>query len=125
MFALAAGTVPLAERWRGRRLRVAAAAYGVLLLALLPIGVPVLPQATAIDVGLMDARTDYADELGWQELARTVERHASGADVILAENYGEAGALELYGHGLPPVATGHVTFRYWRGGLRGRRAGIG
>jgi hypothetical protein len=32
----------------------------------------------------------------------------------LASNYGEAGALELFGRGLPPVASAHVTFRYWR-----------
>jgi Dolichyl-phosphate-mannose-protein mannosyltransferase len=124
MFALAAGAEPL-ERWAtGRRLRVFLAAYAIFLLVLLPIGVPVLPQGTAIDAGLMDARTDYADELGWPELARNVERHAAGADVILAENYGEAGALELYGRGLPPVATGHVTFRYWRPDVQGRSAVI-
>src|SRR6185503_1533858 len=105
------GAEPL-ERWAtGRRLRVFLVAYALLLLVLLPVGVPVLPQQTAIDAGLMDARTDYADELGWPELARNVERHAAGADAVLAENYGEAGALELYGRGLPPVATGHVTFR--------------
>jgi hypothetical protein len=28
---------------------------------------------------------------------RLVERHAAGADVIVADNYGEAGALELFG----------------------------
>jgi hypothetical protein len=45
-----------------------------------------------------------------------------GADVVLASNYGEAGALELYGHGLPPVASTDVTFRYWRPRVAGRRA---
>jgi hypothetical protein len=124
MFALAAGAEPL-ERWAtGRRLRVFLVAYALFLLVLLPVGVPVLPQKTAIDAGLMDTRSDYADELGWPELARTVEPHAAGADVILTENYGEAGALELYGRGLPPIATGHVTFRYWRPHVRGRSAVI-
>jgi hypothetical protein len=98
------------------------AAYAIFLLVLLPVGVPVLPEKTAIDLGLMDARSDYADELGWPELARNVERHARGADVVLAANYGEAGALALYGRGLPPVASGHVTFRYWRPDVAGRRA---
>jgi 4-amino-4-deoxy-L-arabinose transferase-like glycosyltransferase len=122
LFALAAGARWLSERATRRRLAVFFAAYAVLLLALLPLGLPVLPQQTAIDLGLMDARSDYADELGWPALARTVERHAAGADVILAANYGEAGALELYGRDLPPVASGHVTFRYWRPEVEGRRA---
>lgn len=45
-----------------------------------------------------------------------------GADVIVASNYGEAGALELFGRGLPPVASGQVTMRYWRPQVNGRRA---
>ena len=41
---------------------------------------------------------------------------------MLTRNYGEAGALELFGHGLPPVASGQVTFRYWRPPVGGQRA---
>ena len=33
--------------------------------------------------------------------------------VILTNNYGEAGALELLGKGLPPVYSGHNGFWYW------------
>ena len=73
LFALAAGAVPLAAWARGRRLAVAVSAYAVFLLVLLPVGLPVLPQRTAIDLGLMDARSDYADELGWPGLTRQVE----------------------------------------------------
>jgi hypothetical protein len=51
-----------------------------------------------------------------------VEGHAAGADVIVADNYGEAGALELFGRGLPPVASADVTMRYWRPHVTGRRA---
>lgn len=53
---------------------------------------------------------------------RKVERLAGGTDVIVASNYGEAGALELFGHGLPPVASVDVTMRYWRPEANGRRA---
>ena len=42
--------------------------------------------------------------------------------MIVAENYGEAGALALFGHGLPPIASGDVTYRYWRPQVAGRRA---
>jgi hypothetical protein len=94
----------------------------VLLVVLLPVGLPVLPVQTANDVGVMDARTDYQDEIGWPEIVRTVERHARGADVVLAANYGEAGALDVFGQGLPPVASPHVSFRYWRPEVRGRAA---
>ena len=52
----------------------------------------------------------------------SAERHAPGTDVIVTLNYGEAGALELFGRELPPVASGHVTFRYWRPHVAGRRA---
>jgi hypothetical protein len=41
---------------------------------------------------------------------------------VLTRNYGEAGALELFGHGLPPIASGQVTFRYWRPPVGGQRA---
>jgi hypothetical protein len=34
----------------------------------------------------------------------------------------EAGALELFGRGLPPVASADVTFRYWRPPVAGRQA---
>ena len=37
---------------------------------------------------------------------------ADGA--ILARNYGEASALQLYGRGLPPILSGHLTWQYWR-----------
>jgi hypothetical protein len=60
--------------------------------------------------------------VGWPQLARDVERQAHGADVVVTSNYGEAGALELFGRGLPPVASGEVTFRYWRPRVSGRRA---
>jgi len=42
--------------------------------------------------------------------------------VIVADNYGEAGALELFGRGLPPVASADVTMRYWRPQVAGRNA---
>ena len=97
-------------------------AFVLLLVVLLPLGLPVLPVKTADKLGIIDARSDYQDELGWHQLARAVEDVSRGADVIITVNYGEAGALILNGHGLPPVASGHVTFRYWRPSVIGRRA---
>ena len=83
---------------------------------------PVLPLHTAVKHGVFKARGDYESEVGWPAYARLVERHAAGADVIVANNYGEAGALELFGHGLPPVASADVTMFYWRPKVTGRQA---
>ena len=122
LFALAAGAVPF-DRWATRRrLGWVGAAFVTLLVVLLPIGLPVLPLQVADRLGVVAARSDYQDEVGWPQLVRDVERQAHGADVVVTRNYGEAGALELFGHGLPPVASGDVTFRYWRPRVSGRRA---
>jgi hypothetical protein len=122
LFGLAAGAVPF-DRWAtSRRLRWVGGAFVALSVLVLPIGLPVLPLHTADRLGIVSARSDYQDEVGWQQLARDVGRQAQAADVVVARNYGEAGALELFGRGLPPVASGHVTFRYWRPQVSGRRA---
>jgi hypothetical protein len=124
MFTLAVGAVPF-DRWATpRRLRVVGAAFVALLVLMLPIGLPVLPLHAAAGLHVLDARSDYADEVGWSALATQVERLSSGADVVIAANYGEAGALEVFGRGLPPVASPHVTFRFWRPRVHGRRAAL-
>jgi hypothetical protein len=121
-FALAAGAVPT-TRWLTRRRFIAfAVAYAAVFVVALPQVLPVYPLPAAIRHGVVKARSDYQDELGWPALAAQVGRLARGADVVVASNYGEAGALELFGHGLPPVASTDVTFRYWRPVVTGRHA---
>jgi hypothetical protein len=71
---------------------------------------------------VIKGRGDYQSEIGWPAYVRLVERHAGGADLIVASNYGEAGALDLFGRGLPPVASADVTMRYWRPQVTGRQA---
>jgi hypothetical protein len=122
LFALSAGSLPLDGWLTTRRLRIAGTAFVVLLVLLLPIGLPVLPEKTADKLGVIDARTDYQDELGWHHFARQVEGADRGANVVITENYGEAGALIVLGQGLPPVGSGHVTMRYWRPDVTGRSA---
>ena len=122
VFALAAGAIPL-DRWlTPRRLRVAAAAFVAVGLVSLPLTLPVLPLHTAVRHKIVSARGDYQSEIGWPAYVRLVERHAGGADVIVTDNYGEAGALDLFGRGLPPVASAQVTMRYWRPRVTGRNA---
>jgi hypothetical protein len=120
--ALAAGSIPL-DRWlTPTRLSIAAAAFVAVDLVALPILLPVLPLQTAERHGVISARGDYQSEVGWPDYVRQIERLADSADLILAFNYGEAGALELFGHSLPPVASVDVTMRYWRPAATGRRA---
>jgi hypothetical protein len=68
---------------------------------------------------------DWADMHGWPELTATVERVVAGLSpdersraLIVTANYGEASALEFFGHDLPPVASGHNQFWLW--GFYGR-----
>jgi hypothetical protein len=121
-FALAAGAVPVARWLTRRRFVVVAVGYAAVFVVALPQVLPVLPLHTAIRVGVVRARSDYQDELGWPAFAAQVHGLARGEDVVVTSNYGEAGALELFGHDLPPVASTDVTFRYWRPAVAGRRA---
>jgi hypothetical protein len=99
------------------RLLVAVAC--VVTVLLLPLGLPVVP-ATSVPTWLWSARKDYADMVGWPELTQQVtaiyqqlspDRKAS--TMILTSNYGEAGALEYYGHGLPTIVCPELSFYYW------------
>jgi len=126
--AVAAGTVALAGWLRsGRRRRllvlVPLAALQLAVAALvLPIVVPVRNTASMVSSGVWED-TFFKDEIGWPELARQTavawrrlpaRERATGA--IVAENYGEASALERYGPAqrLPSVLSGHLSWQYWR-----------
>jgi 4-amino-4-deoxy-L-arabinose transferase-like glycosyltransferase len=105
---------------------VAAAAYGIITI---PLGLPILPPermaryAAALGVtavtqtntgGQLPLPQDYADMLGWREKADAVAMVVAslapeerGRAVLFGANYGQAGALDLYGRrlGLPPVVA--------------------
>jgi hypothetical protein len=64
----------------------------------------------------------FGDQFGWPELVAEVARiyHSLPAKeranaVIFANNYGEAGAVNLFGpkHGLPPAVSAHQTHFFW------------
>ena len=73
LFALAgSGAIPF-DRWATRRrLWTVGIAYVAVSLVLLPITLPVLPEKTANRLGVIGARGDYQDEIGWPSLVRTV-----------------------------------------------------
>jgi hypothetical protein len=116
----AAGSVWLVSAVRSYRIReLLTAAACVVTLILLPIGLPVIP-ASNLPQNIWSARKDYSDMIGWPELTQQVtgvfqslspaERQSA---MILTNNYGEAGALEFYGRGLPTVVCPELTFYYW------------
>jgi 4-amino-4-deoxy-L-arabinose transferase-like glycosyltransferase len=124
---LAAGCVQLEassarRRWR-HAAQIAAAAMVVQAILALPITIPLVPQSALARFGLDEFRKDYADTVGWPELVgqvagvyRQLTPAEQQATVILASNYGEAGAVDLYGQavGLPPAVSPNLTFWYWK-----------
>jgi 4-amino-4-deoxy-L-arabinose transferase-like glycosyltransferase len=134
----ALGETPVAEfvNWGAVTVLVA---YGIVVS---PLGLPYLPPARlATYVEALGATStlktntgdierlpqDYADMLGWKEQAAAVARiyHRLPAEqrseaVILAANYGEAGALELYGprYRLPPPVSPAGSFWFFGPGSR-------
>jgi hypothetical protein len=136
----AAGAVIIERLTRGRAgwLRPV---YVTLLIAggiaMAPLAVPALPvdttiryaQALGLDSASRQERHDtgalpqhFADRFGWEALAASVagvygrlpadERPRS---CILADNYGEAGAIDRFGpiHGLPKAIGIHNSYHLW------------
>jgi hypothetical protein len=63
---------------------------------------------------------DYADMLGWEELASITDKAYrmitdKKASFIYCENYGQAGAITIIGkkYGLPEPVSFNESFRYW------------
>jgi 4-amino-4-deoxy-L-arabinose transferase-like glycosyltransferase len=105
------------------------------MLALVPFALPVLPVGTfiryqaalgrkpdAVEHHRMGALPQhYADMFGWPELADSVARVAATLTpderrraIVIADNYGEAGALEMFGRGrLPRIAGQHNNWYLW------------
>jgi 4-amino-4-deoxy-L-arabinose transferase-like glycosyltransferase len=115
-------------------------AYPALLLAfgaaLAPIAIPVLPPETYIRyteaLHLQQPRVEthklgplpqiFADQFGWEEMVATVARVYNGLPpevrartAIFGRNYGQAGAIDLFGprYGLPHAISGHQSYFLW------------
>ena len=105
-------------------------------IVLMPIAVPVLPPETFISytrtLGLSPPAEErheqgalpqqYADQFGWREMAEAVSRawaRLTPAEreraLIFGQNYGEAGAIDLFGRrlGLPGAISPHNSYWYW------------
>ena len=121
--AVAAGAVAV-DGWLRTRERLAVVASGLALqvavIALAgPIVIPFYSTRQLVSSSIWKIGY-FKDEIGWPEMTAQVERawaglpateRASGA--ILAHNYGEASALQLYGRGLPTILSGHLSWQFW------------
>ena len=116
--------------------RIAAAVPPVAgMLTLLPFALPVLAPDAFVryeaGLGLKPATEEhhrmgalpqhYADMFGWPEFADSVARVAATLTpeerpraIVIVDNYGEAGALEMFGGGrLPRIASQHNSWYLW------------
>lgn len=117
----AAGCV-VVDRWmERRRRRVPLTLAGMAFSALLqvPLALPVIPES-ALAQWQISSMT--LESVGWPKLVDQVARvhqglpeDERGRAVILAENFGQAGALDRYGgpYRLPQVYSGHNELHLW------------
>ncbi len=136
---LAAGAVALEQWAERRRAPWLAPAWAVLVVLVGAVALPIVKPVLSPDafvaysraLGLRagaDERHEmgrlpqmFADRMGWRDLAgRVAAVHASlpPADrekaCVFADNYGEAGAIEIYGEGrVPTVLSGHNGYWFW------------
>jgi 4-amino-4-deoxy-L-arabinose transferase-like glycosyltransferase len=111
---VAAGACGIAERWTRRRLVAGGTVLAMAGLAVWPAGVPVLTAPTFGSSVYLAINSSQGEMIGWPELVRTVDRAARDSDaaIIVARNYGEAGALDWYGAPVP-VYSGHNAYGEW------------
>lgn len=131
---LFAGGAVLVER-KLARFRAALPSYAVALgLTGVALSIVTLPLMPITDIEAVLERSlgsivppialthDLHAEIGWPEHARAIREVAEGLDeeeravaLVLTDNYSKAAALDFYGprHGLPPAASGHLTYFLW------------
>jgi 4-amino-4-deoxy-L-arabinose transferase-like glycosyltransferase len=121
---IAGGSVGLERRLAafspaGRWLRFGpVAATSTLVVAL--VALPLIPPRQLHTTIVPELYPESVSQLGWPEMARQVEGVVArlseperAHSAIIASNYGVYGALELFGHDLPPVYSGHNSVWYW------------
>jgi hypothetical protein len=131
---IAGGSILLGGLLGGLRSRWSRLAYGVQWTAILAGGVvfvllvmPVAPFGSALWRITSRMHDQFREEIGWPDLARSVakvysslpadERQHTG---ILTGNYGEAGALNLYGPALGVPHAMSLTNSFWYRGYDSR-----
>jgi hypothetical protein len=113
-----------------------AAAMVLVSMLFLPFAIPVLPvesyirysewmhfQPPRIETHKLGPLPQlYADQFGWEEMVVTVARvynnlpaEERAKTAIFGQNYGQAGAVDLFGskYGLPKAISGHQNYFLW------------
>lgn len=109
----AAGCVPVAA-WAKSKGRRSILVTAVVLNAAVSgvVALPLVPIAVVGETPVVVMNESVPDQIGWEAYTYQVEIVVSempdSADaVVITANYGEAGALDRYGWGLPPIYSGH------------------
>jgi 4-amino-4-deoxy-L-arabinose transferase-like glycosyltransferase len=122
---LAAGSQPVVEwtrRGRSRLRRALVGAAVVLSLTSLPIVLPIVSVGSVRHTPIVALNYDAGETIGWPAYVReigavyaTVPPARRASTVVLASNYGEAGAVDRFGRadGLPAAYGVHNGFWYW------------
>ena len=118
---LAAGAEPtIAWARQQRRRRAALGAALVLSLTALPVTLPLVPISMLHDTPIVAVNYDAGETVGWPRIVsevaavyRAIPRANRSATVLLASNYGEAGALDRYGPALGLPRAYGVQNAYW------------
>ncbi len=81
------------------------------------IGLPLLPVDR---MGVLDATGELGETVGWPDLIEQLDAVYSevpagerGSTIIFTGSYGEAGAVDVLGSGLPAAYSGHNSFWSW------------
>ncbi|HEY7857180.1 MAG TPA: glycosyltransferase family 39 protein [Candidatus Nanopelagicales bacterium] len=119
---LAAGALPI-DRWLSRghaRVRAIAASVVIVISAAVSavVALPLLPASSLNGSAVLALNPDQGETVGWPDFVSTVASVWHGLPtgaVIFADNYGEAGAIDLFGpaKGLPAAYSGHNGFSSW------------
>jgi len=123
---LGAGAQPTL-RWVGERRPRArrvllAASIGLSAAVSVVLMLPVIPAQHLAATPIVDINYDAGETVGWPAFVRTVAGVQAGLPdaerdtaIVLAANYGEAGAVDRYAAelGLPPAYSGHNSYAEW------------
>ncbi|MFI7678127.1 glycosyltransferase family 39 protein [Actinophytocola sp. NPDC049390] len=119
----AAGCVPTAQ-WLTTTVRRAVVVVGIVVTAVVsvPLGLPVLPVSALDDLPIGELNETAPESVGWHRFAQqigavaaTIPAEERVHTIVLAENYGQAGAVDRWTEelDLPAVYSGHNEL-WWR-----------
>ncbi|HZS24190.1 MAG TPA: glycosyltransferase family 39 protein [Gaiellaceae bacterium] len=107
-----------AAEWRRRRSLLVAIALSAVVSAF--IALPLLPARSLQGNFVMAINPDQGETVGWPRFVATVGRAwrslpaaERARTAIFTANYGEAGAVDVLGRGLPRAYSGHNGFSEW------------